>query len=904
MSVSIGRVAYIATWDATSLTKGVLSAQQMFREQKKITQAMQSPLEKYVTGLGNLQKMSEKYPDIARQRHVLEQQLEMTYLKQAKAVRVLTDEETRRLKALSTPGGKGKTGPMRSAAELKAEGDREKAERDRQARDRGMATRKMIEDIDKQATAGRKALQERLAAFKKEKSVEQQAERDRETMRQKQMAAGFKAAAFAKRLEEERIALQNKQMAAAYKAVAFHKQLQDKEIKDQRDAARKLVKERYAGHKGQADLDKRRQKEEEENVRRARKALEKRLEDRKRYNIQMREKIRESMKYHQEENAGFLASGGGKAAGAGAGGSAAVGALGGTLIAKLGMRAGIAAIPALAVNRMNAINNSEFSNMHRDLERTKASLTVFSGSLERSNKMLQEMRSLSAETGVSFAGFTRGARTLLQFGMNADRVLPMMKQITIVTGGNAERMESLSLAMAQVNAAGKLMGQELIQSVNAGWTPANQIMKEMNWNMGEFRRQMELGNISSGMVFNALQKDIEAGGLYFGFLEELEGTSARTHDRMMADWEQMSANIGESISPLTDKWNEILSRMATDISGTVSMLIPPKEDSRLRRIEESFKNIRKEGHLTHNQLQHMKDAGFNPAAVIMKEMQWSAHQFKEKLDAGRVSALLVANALKETGKYTEMLAKAEGITVEQFNLRIEKQRKIKMAADQARIKMEEMEAAREENRQAGIFAMPQLQFDVLSGAGAFADQDLERFNRYVSLMDEAHRNKAVIDFASHRNIDSILGMLDDQLQIELKQLDVMEDKAKAAKKYDEIMENSRKLNAELTEDPIVARLAELEIARSLGQMSQVTFDKAAADTVAGSGGSGGTTLASNIQQNSQDAYRFLVGSQDRTAKEQMKVSKDQKTLQEKMVKALERANELLDEIADGAIGPA
>jgi tape measure domain-containing protein len=826
MSVSIGRVAYIATWDATSLTKGVLSAQQMFREQKKITQAMQSPLEKYVTGLGNLQKMSEKYPDIARQRHVLEQQLELTYLKQAKAVRVLTDEETRRLKALSTPGGKA-VGPDGEVARL------------------------------------RKA-------------------------------------------HNERVALQNKQMAAAYKAVKFHKQLQDKEIKDQRDAARKLIKERYAGHKAAADLDKRRQKKEEDNVRLARKALEKRLHDRKRYNIQMRQEIRNSVKYHQEENAGFLASGAaGKSSGAGAGGAAAAGALGGGLLAKIGMRAGLAALPALAVNRMNALNNSEFANMHRDLERTKASLTVFSGSLERSNKMLQEMRDLSAQTGVSFAGFTRGARTLLQFGMNADLVLPMMKQITIVTGGNAERMESLSLAMAQVNAAGKLMGQELIQSVNAGWTPANQIMKEMNWNMGEFRRQMELGNISSGMVFNALKKDIEAGGLYFGFLEELEGSSARTHDRMMADWEQMSANVGESISPITDMWNKFLSLLAKDVSMNVSMLMPVKDDNRLQRMEESFSRIRKSGHLTAETMQHMKDAGFDPAAVIMKEMQWSAHQFKEKLDAGRVSALLVANALKETGKYTELLAKAEGITVEQFNLRIEKERKVKLAADQARMKMEEMEAAREENRQAGIFAMPQLQFDVLSGAGAFTEQDLERFNRYVSLMDEAHRNKAVIDFASHRNINSILGMLDDQLQIELKQLDAMEDKAKAAKKFEEIMENSRKLNAELTEDPIVARLAELEIARSLGQMTQATFDKAATDAVAGAGGSGGsTTLASKITQNSQDAYRFLVGSQDRTAKEQMKVSKDQKTLQEKMVKALERANELLDEIADGAIGPA
>jgi hypothetical protein len=79
------------------------------------------------------------------------------------------------------------------------------------------------------------------------------------------------------------------------------------------------------------------------------------------------------------------------------------------------------------------------------------------------------------------------------------------------------------------------MGQELIQMVNAGWSPASQIMKQMNWDMPEFRKQMEAGAISAAMVGEALRKEVEAGGMYFGFLEELEGTSARTYDRMLAD---------------------------------------------------------------------------------------------------------------------------------------------------------------------------------------------------------------------------------------------------------------------------------------------------------------------------------------------------------------------------------
>jgi hypothetical protein len=374
---------------------------------------------------------------------------------------------------------------------------------------------------------------------------------------------------------------------------------------------------------------------------------------------------------------------------------------------------------------------------------------------------------------------------------------------------------------------------------------------------------------------------------------------------MLADWEKMSADIGAAIEPITNAWNHWMSSLANDLSAQAVRWTFEQADDRLERMGNAFESIRKSGRLTTETMGEMISAGFNPSAVIMERMNWNAGKFQDERAAGRVSVDMVADAMQKAAKYNEILAESEGITLAQFEARAEKERKVQFERERAAAKMLEMETAREEMRKAGMFSMPQLQFDVLKEAGAFKDDDLTKLERYTSLMDEATKSQAIADFAMHKNLFAILGMLDKQLQNELEQLDVMEQKALAAKKYDDLLESSRKLNEQLTTDPIVEKLAELEVARFLGAMSQETFDKAQRQAVAGAGGNvPSTTLASSINANSQEAYQFIVGAQDRQAKEQMKKIQEQVILQQKSLKAQERANELLDEIADNAVGAA
>jgi tape measure domain-containing protein len=407
MSTAIGKVAYIATWDATQLVKGVMTSRQQFSAQKKIVESMKSPLDRYSSGLENLKAIVEKYPDVARHQLKVEKQLEAQYLNEEKAIRSLTATEAKRLKALNI-------GP----ANLTAVATKSPVDMNRQT---GLAEqnriRRLTVNADQEAAIGRRALQDRLRLFKAEKSAEEKRTRDLQLQFNKRM-----------RLEE-----------SASRARA------------------KLL-----------------------NVTRV-----------------------------NAMSAGPATSGGGRMSGM-------LGMAGRALPMMGGMAAGYAALGIA----------KQAISVHADIERNTAAMEVFTGSASKAVRMMNQMRNLSAESGVGFGAMQNAVSTMMSFGVSVDRVLPAMRQMAEITRGDTERLGSLSLAFAQSAAAGKLMGQDLLQMVNAGFNPLQEMSRTTGKSISQLRVEMSSGRISFDKVANAFKSATGEGGKFNGMMAKIGETSA------------------------------------------------------------------------------------------------------------------------------------------------------------------------------------------------------------------------------------------------------------------------------------------------------------------------------------------------------------------------------------------
>lgn len=168
------------------------------------------------------------------------------------------------------------------------------------------------------------------------------------------------------------------------------------------------------------------------------------------------------------------------------------------------------------------------------MESAEVGFGIMLGSVDEAKSKLAELKYLADHSPMTFSGVTAATTTLLQFGVAGDKVIPTVKMLGDVAGGNEERMKQLALAFAQVSAAGKLQGQDLLQMINAGYNPLLTISEQTGESMGELRERMAAGAITSEEVAEAFKKVTSEGGQFFGMLEAkaktLEGSFTTLDD--------------------------------------------------------------------------------------------------------------------------------------------------------------------------------------------------------------------------------------------------------------------------------------------------------------------------------------------------------------------------------------
>lgn len=164
-----------------------------------------------------------------------------------------------------------------------------------------------------------------------------------------------------------------------------------------------------------------------------------------------------------------------------------------------------------------ALKGIQFNAAAQDAE---VAFTVMTGSARTAKDTLEDLKTFANNTPMEFRDVRDATQTLLQFGIPANKAVEVVKQLGDVSGGNAQRMQSLALAFGQMSSTGRLMGQDLLQFINAGFNPLNEIAKKTGESMVELKKRMEAGGVSSQEVADAFKKATSQGGAFFGMLEK------------------------------------------------------------------------------------------------------------------------------------------------------------------------------------------------------------------------------------------------------------------------------------------------------------------------------------------------------------------------------------------------
>ncbi|QKJ99934.1 MAG: phage tail tape measure protein [Ignavibacteriota bacterium] len=211
-----------------------------------------------------------------------------------------------------------------------------------------------------------------------------------------------------------------------------------------------------------------------------------------------------------------------------------------------------------------------------DLEQSIVSFEVLLGNGDKARQMINDLREFASKTPLQLSGLQENAKLLLSFGVEAQNILPYLKMLGDISGGNAQKMNQLTLAFAQMQSTGRLMGQDLLQMINAGFNPLQIMAEKTGKSIGELKKEMEDGTISSEMIIQAFKDATSEGGKFYGMLEKqsetLGGKLSTLEDNFQQLQQQIGGTIAIGLSPLIEEFSKALETI-NDFSPELAGLI-------------------------------------------------------------------------------------------------------------------------------------------------------------------------------------------------------------------------------------------------------------------------------------------------------------------------------------------
>lgn len=187
-----------------------------------------------------------------------------------------------------------------------------------------------------------------------------------------------------------------------------------------------------------------------------------------------------------------------------------------------------------------------------EFEQSQANMrTLMNGNAEAADALLSKIRSYGKSTVYDTSGLVNAQKTMMAFGLETDTAFKSLQYIGDIALGDSQKMQSLALAFAQAQSSGKLMGQDLMQMINAGFNPLEVISQRTGKSIATLKDEMSKGAISAQMVAQAFQWATEEGGRFYQGAETAAQTVSGRIAKMRDTVDEWKLSLFEATGGLT-----------------------------------------------------------------------------------------------------------------------------------------------------------------------------------------------------------------------------------------------------------------------------------------------------------------------------------------------------------------
>ena len=179
---------------------------------------------------------------------------------------------------------------------------------------------------------------------------------------------------------------------------------------------------------------------------------------------------------------------------------------------------------------------AEMIRVRGEFQAADTAIETLLGNKEKANALMSQVREFAKISPLEFSDVTAATQMMLGFNIEAEKVPRYLQAIGDVSMGNTQKFNSMTLAFSQMSAAGKLMGQDLNQMINAGFNPLQIMSEKTGKSIATLKDEMSKGAISAEMVQQAFIDATSAGGRFYQMSEnaskEINGQLSMMQDAL------------------------------------------------------------------------------------------------------------------------------------------------------------------------------------------------------------------------------------------------------------------------------------------------------------------------------------------------------------------------------------
>lgn len=188
--------------------------------------------------------------------------------------------------------------------------------------------------------------------------------------------------------------------------------------------------------------------------------------------------------------------------------------------------------------------------------------TLLGGNQQEAQKLLDTLKEMANTTPYEATDLVKATQKMMAFGISADDSLKYLNMLGDIAMGDANKMDSLTLAFSQISASGRASMEDINQMIDQGFNPLTVISEKTGESMADLRDRVSEGGVSFEEIAGAFETATSEGGTFYQSMDKASQTTEGKISTLKDGFNTALGSMTESLLPFVTEAVNGLTKVA------------------------------------------------------------------------------------------------------------------------------------------------------------------------------------------------------------------------------------------------------------------------------------------------------------------------------------------------------